>query len=507
MFSKREMAVSVFCLSLLCSSALGDTKTASPGFITDANLIFTQPDVPKPDYLKPIIDPVFGAKITRIAGDADSPLIFERSSEKAAWGSDVRHRYSKEQFWNSDNTLLVIENRKNRLATQLVLDGKTYKVRYPICADYNQSDDRWHPSPKYPHIRINVKNYILEWFDVVECRQVRKWDLPVSVRGMGMGEGNPSLDGRFVLLADRRAENMFVVDMDPQPPFAPYPNKRIGPLFDASQCGLACGCIVDWVSVSPSAKYAVVSYNGGRRELLGDYPRVFDIDPNTLEIKPHPMPPMSAECAPLNVPGSKPKDPNMGYIYDLGHADMTLNPFDNNEDVIIGQRQHWCPSVVNGVRLGGVVMVRLRDNKITTLTMPENEAHPHHISTRNFDRPGWAYVSYWPPSSEYGPRFGNEVIAVKIDGTGSVERFAHTHSNPGEPDCYRCEVHVSPSRDGRQILFASTWSIDCDSGCGSQANPQDYVIDSVVDRGPVVSIADYALLAEQWLSNSPAYEQ
>jgi hypothetical protein len=491
----------VFSLSLVCR-LVASKSAVLHGLVTDANLIFDQPEVAKPEYLRPIIDPVFGTKIIRIAGDANSPIIFEQSAEKAKWGNVAIHRYSKEQFWNSDNTLLVIENRevieyrKNRSLRQLVLDGTTYKPKFQICPEYNRDDDRWNPNPKYPHIRINAGGNTLEWFDVVECKQVRKWDLPVSVSGLGMHEGNPSLDGRFVVLADKNAEKMFVVDMDPQPPFAPYPNKRIGPLFDASKCGLACGCVVDWVSVSPSGKYAVMSYNGGRRELEGDYPRVFDIDSDTLEIKLHPMPAISTECALLNMPGSKPKDPNMGYIYDLGHADMTLNPFDHNEDVIIGQSHDWCPLVVNGVRMGSVVMVRLRDNKVTTLTMGDKEAYAHHISTRNFDRPGWAYVSYWPGD---GLRFGNEVIAVKIDGSGSVERLAYSHSNPVKPYSYLCEVHVSPSRDGKRALFASSWSINCDSGCGSQMNPQTYVVEVAPDTGAAVSLADCSIFAEQWL--------
>ena len=490
----RCIVVSAFCLG--CSLAVAGTKTAATGLITDANLIFEQPEVPKPEYLRPMIDPVFGTKITRIGGDANSPIIFEQSSDKETWGEDARHRYSKEQMWNSDGTLLIIENCKKKSEKQLVLDGRTYKVKYQICADYDHDDDRWHPSPKYPHIRINAKGKVLEWFDVVECRQVRKWDLPVFVEGIGMGEGNTSLDGRFVVLSDRKARQMFVVDMDPQPPFAPYPNKRIGPVFDASKCALACGCIVDWVSVSPSGKYAVISYNGGRKKMEGDYPRVFDIDPNTLEIRPHPMPTMSTECKLNGVPDSKPKDPNMGYIYDLGHADMALNPFDNNEDVIIGQAHDWCPLVVKGERVGSVVMVRLRDNKITSLTKGDDEAYAHHISTRNYDRPGWVYVSYWHGS---GLRFGNEVIAVKMDGSGAVERFAHTHSNPDKPYCYRCEVHVSPSRDGKRILFASSWSINCDSGCGSQSNPQSYVIESNIDGSNAGGLADCSIFAEQWL--------
>ena len=189
----------------------------------------------------------------------------------------------------------------------------------------------------------------------------------------------------------------------------------------------------------------------------------------------------------------------MGYIFDLGHADMTLNPFNNNEDVIIGQAHDWCPLVMNGVRLGSVVMVRLRDNKTTPLTTSEDEAYTHLISTRNYDRPGWVYVSYWHGT---GLRFGNEIIAVKMDGSGSVERLAHTHSNPNKPYCYRCEVHVSPSRNGQQVLFASSWSIDCSSNCGSQSNPQDYVIDSYSNKNGIVGLAEEGVdLANKWLAN------
>ena len=43
---------------------------------------------------------------------------------------------------------------------------------------------------------------------------------------------------------------------------------------------------------------------------------------------------------------------------------------------------------------------------ITSLTKPANEAYPYHISTRNYDRPGWAYVSYWPAP---GRRFSDEI--------------------------------------------------------------------------------------------------
>jgi hypothetical protein len=139
--------------------------------------------------------------------------------------------------------------------------------------------------------------------------------------------------------------------------------------------------------------------------------------------------------------------------------------------------------------MGGVVMVRLRDGFVTMLTDPNNEAFPHHISTRNLDRPGWAYVSYYPSP---GQRFNDEIIAVKMDGSKSVERLAHLHSNIN--GCYRCEPHAVPSRDGMRVIFASNWATFCGSGCGSTSDIKDYVLaypaGQVVDVIPPAAIHD-----------------
>jgi hypothetical protein len=130
-------------------------------------------------------------------------------------------------------------------------------------------------------INVNGSGNELSWYDVVDCVKTRSWPLPItSNTGVGSGEGNPSNDGRFVAIAS--ATEMVIVDMDPQPPFAPWPSRRIGPPRTIADCGLS-GCTIDWVSVSASGRYAVVNYNG-------DYPRVFDIDPATLALAPHVYP-------------------------------------------------------------------------------------------------------------------------------------------------------------------------------------------------------------------------
>ena len=424
--------------------------SAGGALVTDPGVVFSEPQTPKPAYLTPTTDPTFNSQVTRIAGDVGTST----SPVPGVWGADARHTYSKQQPWSSDNSLIVIENRGG--PSPLFLDGTTYRPKFGDCAGSPLYDYRWHPSPAHPHEMINVNSAgtELSWYDVVGCVKTRSWTLPITSNyGVGSGEGNPSNDGRFVAIASD--SQMVIVDMDPQPPFAAYPSRRIGPPRTIADCALG-GCAIDWVSVSASGRYAVVNYDG-------DYPRVFDIDPNTLALTPHAYPASTPECLS--------HAPAQGYILDLGHADFGLDPFDGNADVLIGQRSSGCPSTVNGAAMGGVVKVRLRDGNVTMLTDPTNEAFPHHISTRNLDRPGWVYVSYYPSP---GQRFDDEVVALKMDGSFAVERLAHIHS--AIDGCYRCEPHAVPSRDGKRVIFASNWMTFCGNGCGTAGNIQDYVV-------------------------------
>ncbi len=420
---------------------------------TDPSPVYTTPVAIRPLYLTPTPEPTFGTQIMRITNDAGRPL----QLLPGWWGSDARHVYSKQQPWNSDNTLLDLENHGGGEPSTLILDGNTFAPRLARCPDFEHYDYRWHPSPAHPHEQINVDRAGsgLEWFDVTTCIRTRAWTLPIAVDGFGSGEGNPSNDGRFVALGNATA--MVVVDMDPQLPYAPYPNKRIGPVYTFPPCSLGVtSCTPSNLSVSPSGRYVEVKYSGA--DSLGDVHRIYEIDPVTLALKPHNMAAGSQRC------GSFAARPN-GWVYPVKHADMALDPFDANEDVIIGGRA--CP----GSTLGHVVKVRLRDGRATSLTDPDNVASVSHVSTRNLDRPGWAYVSFLDVP---GKRFSNEIIAVKLDGSLGVERYAHMHS--AASGCYRCEAHPVPSRDGRRVLFASNWASNCGTSCGPVSDIKDFIV-------------------------------
>ena len=430
---------------------------ASPALITDPYAAFSIPAVARPGYLLPVPDPTFGLQLTRIGnntGLSTAPI-------SGTWGSDARHVYSKQQPWSSDQSMIILENRSGGSPSPLILDGTTYLPKLAPCAGNPLYDYRWNPSSAHPHELINVNSTGDElcWYDVTTCTKTRSWTLPLTANyGIGSGEGSPSNDGRFVAVGNNNA--MVVVDMDPQPPYAPYPNQRIGPVYTFPPCSLTASAPNSWVinsvAVSSSGKYVDISFDSGN-DTTYDANRIYEVDPATLALKPHNMASSSLRC------GSFQFRPN-GWIFPLKHADMALDPFDSNEDVILGGRS--CP----GSGIGRVVKVRLRDGLVTPLTDPSNESDIYHVSARNYGRPGWVYVSYY---KEPGTRFSDEIVAVKLDGSGAVERLAHMHT--AASGCYRCEAHPVPSPDGMRVIFASNWAQDC-TVCGSASDIKDYVV-------------------------------
>lgn len=462
----RSARLTIAFLALVAASPVHSATSGRLGLVTDSAAVFAIPQAPKPPYRDTVRDAVFGTRIERITGDPGRTV----APGLGPWGTDARHVYSKQQPWNATGTLLSIENRSGgATSSPLLLDGDTYEPVGTPCSAYDAYDYRWHPSPAHANEQINVRRDGLElmWFDVTRCAKTRSWTLPFAADyGIGSGEGNVSADGRYVVIAD--GARMVVVDMDPQAPNAPpYPYRRIGPVYTLPACSLEVGapanCPIGNISISPSGRYIDVKYAaiGASCDTLCDLHRIFEVD-SSLTIRPHAMAGNALRC------GSFAARPN-GWVFPLKHADLALDPFDGNEDVLIGGRA--CP----GSTLGRVVKVRLRDGQVTSLSDPVNEASYAHGSARATGRPGWFYVTYDGSASQAGRRFRGEIVAVKMDGSRSVERLAHVHTTATN---YRGQAHGVPSPDGRRILFASDWADACDGGCGSTSVYGGFVIDT-----------------------------
>ena len=408
-----------------------------PSLPTYGPVAITQ--VAKPGYLQPFADPVFDSTVERIVGDPGRPIIYPNRS-KGIWGAHARHHYVDDQPWNADESLLWLENVSGGSPARVVLDGKTYRPKFKPCSNYFYYDDRWHPI--FPHVRIAWGGKTLQWFDVVRCKQLRRWTMPFRL-SMDSQSG-PSRDGSMWALGD--STRVFAVRMDPLPGLT-------GPAFDFfHNCGLP-NCTASHVSISPSGHYILIHYGG-------DHTRILDVNPDTLALTPHVYPPRTPECLG--------HDPARGYVFDVGHADLTVDAQGN--DIIVAQNRDWCPQRLGTVTLGQIYSVRFSDGAVTSLLAP-GTAQSYHLSCRNYSRPGWCYASFWPAP---GKPFGDEIVALTVDGSMRVERLTHTHTDT--TNCYPCEADPVPSPDGRRVIFASSWTLDCDHGCGSQSAPEAYVI-------------------------------
>ena len=117
---------------------------------------WAMPDIAKPPYLSPIVDPVFGSRITRISGDAGSPI----RNLDGEWGQVVRHHYSKDQAWNADMSMLVLTRHKGK-PNPLFLDGRAYEPLFTIRLP---GEARWHPTD--PDVMLYVRDNRIGRFDV-----------------------------------------------------------------------------------------------------------------------------------------------------------------------------------------------------------------------------------------------------------------------------------------------------------------------------------------------------
>ena len=127
------------------------------------------------------------------------------------------------------------------------------------------------------------------------------------------------------------------------------------------------------------------------------------------------------------------------------HADLTIDDSGNEVSVGISKSDPDKQRVISR---------RLSDGEVTVLT---DRGFATHTSARNLERPGWVYVTYGgldeAPRKGWNP-FHGEVVAVKLDGSKTVERLAHTHSWATD---FNSEADASPSPDGKKVIWASNW--------------------------------------------------
>lgn len=350
-----------------------------------------------PDYLQTTKDLAFGTIFTRITKIGDL-------GEGIVCGSKYcSHRYSSSQAWNADQSLLLLANGCGGMC---FLDGRTYA---PLFHRSRSSECEWHP--RDPDLMICVHDRkISTWAPRTDSEEVQFTSTDYGELQFGPYKGNPSLDGNRIAVRATRKDGhhvIFAFDLKHRQKFPDIDLAQIAGTNNACSISPLGNNILCFQTLENSVEQAFI----------------FAVDGTLRQTWPEHHRP--------------------------GHGDMTVDA--DGSEVYVGISKSD-PDKYQ------VIKRRLSDGKVTPL-MKYGEAQ--HASLRSLGKPGWVFLSYGGDPNQVATHpdwapYAREVIALRIDGSGTVRPIVQTRNIPFD---YWSETHASPSPDGSQVVWSSNWGV------------------------------------------------
>ena len=395
---------------------------------------YQQPATSLPGYLETFTESLSGSSVTRIT---------DRNTFNVT-GQRLRHNYSRDQTWNSDETLIKMAGYP-----AAILDAETYEFLF--WSDI-PSYGRW--SHTQPHIMYGTdgNTFVSHNVNTNQRTVLHRFSNYASV-DFGFGEGNQDKYDRYVGLIGKNGNNSTLIVYDIQ-------NDVITGTKDIGTNGSE----LDWFSVSQLGGFAVAQYkDNGTGATAGI--KSYNIDMT-----------------------------NEQHIYhNTEHGDLGVDAFGNEVIVEYGGESEWNDNF-------SLYMARLDGQGVTKLFPYINGRGiwGGHISTQNVDRPGWAYISeQCCPTNPVAPA---EIFAIKLDGSGTIERYGKHNAAPSS---YLHETQVVPNRNGTKMIFASNWN---DSNVMSQSGSPSFVLEyPQVSQGITVNAGNDVTICEGESTNLTAY--
>jgi len=377
-------------------------------WITSHNSL-AQPNIVKPRVGVSFIDPVFNTSLVRLT-DARAKKI-----------PGIFPDYSKRQAWNADESLLLLRTGDGNT---LLYDGATYQFKKSL-DEVGGEDVFWHPTN--PSLIYYNPDNTLYSYNVVTDERKKIFAFADYAFANTRGEGNLSRDGRWYALVGQLYSNAAGTTFKDLLVFDLSTNQIVSRLALPKSLN-----DFDWASISPRGNFVVVDYATDQTARFNGV-EVYDRNFKLVWQKP------------------------LG----AGHSDLSIDA--NGDEVLV---MDWYDADKN-VTL--IKKFRLSDGKETIL-LDFSAYFDSHISCRNEQRPEWCFISTFDyvgrltdDAKSWLP-FEDEVFALKLDGSGEVQRIAHHHSrrySPTSPDSdrsnYFAEPHATASRNGERILFGSNW--------------------------------------------------
>jgi hypothetical protein len=394
------------------------TFAPHPPFLSDSS-VYAVPVVPRPPLGVATPDPTFGGSlVTRITDPSMIPI--DPTGTFPVRG--LVHEYSRYAGLNADGTLLLAQAIGGASSGQWALiDLATGQVRMwvPTGGDPEFS---WHPTdPTRALFRANNSIRVLH-ADTLTVESLMTFSQYGFIETKE--EGRPSDDWHYFAFkgyhynidgscCDWSAVDLVVADLFARtivstwtPPIVP-----------------------DMVGMSPSGNYVVGTFS--------DYTKVFDR--------------------------------NLAFLKDLhpgvARADLAYDAAGNEVYVYVPQTaaqtgEFGSKTGVASVRLDPTCTTQPECKQLVLETGYGLVAHVSGIPSRA--HPGWVLLStYMQPGDPQQP-FGREIFLLSLDGTQSVKRIAHHHSDvqpagPQGDEDYFAEPHATMTWDGNTIVFSSTW--------------------------------------------------
>nr|WP_321245975.1 T9SS type A sorting domain-containing protein [uncultured Psychroserpens sp.] len=313
------------------------------------------------------------------------------------------HEYAKTQTWNADQTLY-------KMRSNWVSDATTHQITH----DLSNIDI-------YPAYWSNVNSDLIYSFN--ENGQIKTYSLNSStlttvytisgydIIKLGPGEGNIDKNDKYVALVGKRNTDLDVIIFDLEL------NQVIHTEIYAGAWGNGedwAPQYIDWISVSQSGDYVGIMWNHNTTNIVQPFNGHYGVEIYSTT--------------------------DMSYlrrIVDYGnHGDFGYAQ--NGDEVFV---QFWGPALTDYVN-----MYYLDRTESETLTTHPDFNGAGHISCRNINRPGWAYVTQSSADQS------GQIIALKLDTSGVVEHFGHHNSSSTS---YNKDPMAVASPNGDKVMYRS----------------------------------------------------
>lgn len=361
---------------------------------------YSAPSGSIPAYLTPFSDPETGATVTRVGDDS----VFS-----AAGVSNEGHNYSNEACWNSNGTLIKTGGAGGTIA---ILNDSDYSIAY---VRGTPSWCKW--ANTNPNLMYGISGQSVVSYDVVNntsFQAIYTFSGSHSNITIGDGEGSPDINDTYICILTTVGGNRFINVV----------NLQTGSLVSSTQLA----GFPDWACISPDGNYVVVSYGATGSGSTQGLKRYTKDGTNLTHLS------------------------NYTEHWDMG--------WDVNGDEVYVQ---MADSAEHSAYDCSIMMIRLADGNqqplyIDTTATGDNSyagVWGGHISCKNVNRKGWAYIGEAGISGEV---MAKRIFAVKLDYSGDnlVEIYGshHTNQNAG----YNHQNRMSVNRDGTKIIFDSNWN-------------------------------------------------